>query len=163
MTLSPLTSQSLPRRVAENVDRFNSVADAWSEDRKSFRLVVPSVERGVNHAWRNKDKVARAKNSLLLLEPLLDLAAENEHHLFLIGMIVEALPRFDGCPAKSEHQESWGLTSVDRSLSTTDLPAFAGVHRRNSSVRFTSISLKNRVLRRARCAGDCGWALSRER
>jgi hypothetical protein len=78
-------SEAIPRRFVENVDSFNSVADAWSEDRKSFRLVVPNIERGVNHAWRNKDSVACAKNLLLLVEPLLDLAAENEHHLFLIG------------------------------------------------------------------------------
>jgi hypothetical protein len=71
---------------------LNSVPDAWSEDRKSFRLVVPDIERGMNHARRNKDRVACAEDSLLRVEPLLDLAAENKHHLFLIWMIVEALP-----------------------------------------------------------------------
>ena len=101
-------SEAIPRRFVENVDSLNSVADTWSEDRKRFRLIVPNIERGVNYAWRNKDKVACAKNLLLLVKPLLDLAAENEHHLFLIGMIVEALP-FAGEYDAFQDGEAFGL------------------------------------------------------
>lgn len=119
-------SEAIPGRFVENVDSLNSVADTWSEDRKSFRLVVPNIERGVNHAWRNKDSVACAKNLLLLVEPLLDLAAENEHHLFLIGMIVEALP-FAGEYGAFQDGEAFG-PGLSRAADPSELAPIEGLH-----------------------------------
>ena len=43
----------------------------------------------MHHIGRNERGVAGAENALLAIDPLLDLAGDDEDHLFLVGVLME--------------------------------------------------------------------------
>jgi hypothetical protein len=88
---SLLVAQILPRNFASHIGHFESVADAWAENRNHFGLVGADVERGVDDTRRKEGRVPWAENALLAINPLLDPAGDDEEHFFLVRMFVKVV------------------------------------------------------------------------
>ena len=57
----------------------------------SFASPVAGVEGGVHDTGGDEDRVAGAEEALLAVEPLLDLAGDDDDHLLLVGVLVEVV------------------------------------------------------------------------
>ena len=57
----------------------------------SFASPAAGVEGGVDDAGGDEDRVAGAEEALLAVEPLLDLAGDDDDHLLLVGVLVEVV------------------------------------------------------------------------
>ena len=65
--------------------------DAGAEDRDDLGVLVAGIEGGVHDAAGNEGGVAGAEDALLPVDPLLDLAGDDQDHLLLVGVLVEVV------------------------------------------------------------------------
>ena len=79
-----------PWFLSGNIDQFvASRADAGTQNGQNFRIPLADVERGVHDAGPDEGGIPRPEDSLLPIDPLLDLAFEDVNHLLLIGMLMK--------------------------------------------------------------------------
>jgi hypothetical protein len=116
----PLAPESFPWSLVGHVDHLKSIADAWAENRHDLGLILTRIERSMDYARRNKGRVAGAKDSLLLVYPLLDSTIDHKHHLFLAGMLVKVVTLSRDQAAFNNGQLR--RASMGRTAKPTELP-----------------------------------------
>ena len=79
-----------PGFLPGNIDQFVAFrADAGTQNGQNFRIPLADVKRGVHDAGPDEGGIPHPEDSLLPIDPLLDLAFEDVNHLLLIGMLME--------------------------------------------------------------------------
>src|SRR5690349_10526599 len=87
-----LLSQRNPRLLGGDIDQLIALrSNAWAQDGQQFCLAVTDIEGGVHDIGTDESRVSGSKDSLLAVDPLLNLSFDDVKDLLLVGMSMEVV------------------------------------------------------------------------